>query len=160
MRAMMRDLDPQLPLWDPTPLTRHVATATATERFSMILLAAFGALALALAAVGIYGVIAFSVAGRTREIGVRMALGARPRGVLGLVFRQGFGIVAVGLVAGTLGALIATRVLRTQLYGITPTDPVSLLLALVVLTGVAAAAIGIPARRAARVAPMEALRHE
>jgi predicted permease len=160
MRAMMRDLDPQLPLWDPTPLTRHVATATATERFSMILLAAFGALALALAAVGIYGVIAFSVAGRTREIGVRMALGARPRGVLGLVFRQGFGIVAVGLVAGTLGALIATRVLRTQLYGVTPTDPVSLLLALVVLTGVAAAAIGIPARRAARVAPMEALRHE
>jgi ABC-type antimicrobial peptide transport system permease subunit len=157
---MLRELDPQLPLWNPAAMTRHVATATAAERFSMVLLAVFGALALVLAAVGIYGVIAYSVAGRTREIGVRMALGARPAGVLGLVFRQGFVIVGVGLAAGMVGALLATRVLRTQLYGVAPGDPTTLVTVLVVLGVVAAAAIALPARRAARVAPMEALRHE
>jgi predicted permease len=160
MRAMLRDLDPQLPLWDPAPMSRHVRTATAAERFSMVLLAAFGVLALVLAAVGIYGVIAHSVAGRTREIGVRMALGARPAGVLGLVFRQGSGIVGVGLTVGALGALAATRVLRAQLYGVVPGDPATLGVVLALLALVAAAAIGLPARRAARVAPMEALRHE
>jgi predicted permease len=160
MRTLLHDLDPQLPLWDPAPLSRHLTAATAAERFSMALLVAFGALALVLAAVGIYGVIAYTVAGRTREIGVRMALGARPRGVLGLVFRQGFGIVGAGLALGIVGALIATRVLRAQLYGVAPGDPATILGVIVILAGTAAAAIGIPARRAARIAPMEALRHE
>jgi predicted permease len=160
MRAVLRDLDPQLPLWDPAPMTRHVARATAAERFSMILLTAFGMLALALAAVGIYGVIAHSVAGRTREIGVRLALGARPAGVLGLVFRQGFAIAGAGLAAGALGAFAATRVLRAQLYEISASDPVTLAAAIALLGGVAALAIWLPARRAARVAPMDALRHE
>jgi ABC-type antimicrobial peptide transport system permease subunit len=160
MRVMLRDLDPQLPLWDPAPMSRHVRTATAAERFSMVLLAAFGMLALVLAAVGIYGVIAHSVAGRTREIGIRMALGARPRGVLGLVLRQGLGIVGAGLGAGLLGALAATRVLRAQLYGVTPDDPGTLLAVVALLATVAVAAIGLPARRAARIAPMEALRHD
>jgi len=160
MRAMLRDLDPQLPLWNPAAMSRHVATATAAERFSMVLLTAFGVLALVLAAVGIYGVIAYAVAGRTREIGVRMALGARPAGVLRLVFRQGFGMVGVGLAAGVVGALLGTRVLRAQLYGVAPGDPATLLIVLAILSGVAAAAIALPARRAARVAPMEALRHE
>jgi len=160
MRAMLRDLDPQLPLWDPAPMSRHVATATASERFSMVLLSVFGALALALASVGIYGVIAYSVAGRTREIGVRMALGARPGGVLGLVFRQGLAIAGVGLAAGTLGALVAARALRAQLYDVTPTDPATLAVVLLTLLAVAALAVWLPARRAARTAPMEALRHE
>jgi predicted permease len=160
MRAVLRGLDPQLPLWDPAPLARHVATATAAERFSMVLLAAFGALALILATVGIYGVIAYSVAGRTREMGLRLALGARPAGVLGLVFRQGFAIVAIGLAAGGAGAIAATRVLRTQLYEISPWDPPTLAAVIALLGGVAAVAIWLPARRAARVAPMEALRHE
>jgi len=160
MRAMLRDIDPQLPLWDPAPMTRHVATATASERFSMFLLIAFGLLALALAGVGIYGVIAYSVAGRTREIGVRMALGARPRGVLGLVLRQGLRITGVGLGAGTLGALIATRALRAQLYDVSPTDPVTFAVVLATLGVVAAAAVWVPARRAASTPPMEALRHE
>jgi len=160
MRAMLRELDPQLPLWDPAPMTRHVATATAAERFSMILLAAFGVLALALATVGIYGVIAYSVAGRTRELGLRIALGARPGGVLALVFGQGLVIVGTGLVAGAIGAVAVTRVLRAQLYEVSPADPVTLLAALTVLTAAAATAIWLPARRAARIAPMEALRHE
>jgi predicted permease len=160
MRAMLRELDPQLPLWDPAPMTRHVAAATAAERFTMVLLAAFGALALVLAAVGIYGVIAHSVAGRTREIGIRMALGARPHRVLGLVMRQGLGIVTTGLGAGLLATLVATRVLRAQLYGVTPTDPVTLAAVVALLAGVAAAATALPARRAARTHPMEALRHE
>jgi predicted permease len=160
MRAMLRELDPQLPLWDPAPMTRHVATATAAERFSMVLLTGFGVLALALATVGIYGVIAYSVAGRTRELGLRIALGARAGGVLALVFGQGFSIVGVGLAAGIVGAVAVTRVLRTQLYEVTPADPVTLLAALAVLSIAAAAAIWLPARRAARIAPMEALRHE
>jgi ABC-type antimicrobial peptide transport system permease subunit len=141
-------------------MAEHVRGATANERFSMVLLAAFGALALALAAVGVYGVIAYSVAGRTREIGLRMALGARPSGVLGLVFRQGFGIVGVGLLIGALGALLTTRVLSAQLYDVSPSDPGTLLAVLAVLAIVAGAAIWIPARRGARVPPMEALRHE
>jgi ABC-type antimicrobial peptide transport system permease subunit len=126
----------------------------------MVLLAAFGVLALALATVGIYGVIAYSVAGRTRELGLRVALGARPGAVLALVFGQGFVIVGTGLAAGIVGAVAATRVLRAQLYEVTPADPVTLLAALAVLTAAAAAAIWLPARRAARIAPMEALRHE
>jgi predicted permease len=160
MRSVLREADPQLPLWDPAPLSRHVARATAAERFSMVLLGAFGALALALAAVGTYGVTAFTVAGRTREIGVRVALGAHPRGVLGLVLRQGFRTVAVGLAAGATGALLATRVLRGQLYGVTPGDPVTLLVVLALMSGVAAIAIALPARRAVRIAPVEAMRRE
>jgi putative ABC transport system permease protein len=160
MRAVLHDLDPQLPLWNPASMAEHVRGATANERFSMVLLATFGALALALAAVGVYGVIAYSVAGRTREIGLRMALGARPSGVLGLVFRQGFGIVGVGLFIGALGALLTTRVLSAQLYDVSPSDPGTLLAVLAVLAIVAGAAIWIPARRGARVPPMEALRHE
>jgi predicted permease len=160
VRAVLRGIDPQLPLWDPAPLSRHVANATAAERFSMVLLTAFAGLALALAAVGIYGVISQSVAGRTREIGVRLALGARPGGVLGLVFRQGLAVAGIGLGLGVLGALVTTRVLGAQLYEVSASDPVTLAGAIGVLGGVAALAIWIPARRAARVAPMEALRHE
>jgi ABC-type antimicrobial peptide transport system permease subunit len=141
-------------------MTRHVASATAAERFSMVLLGAFGALALALATVGIYGVIAYSVAGRTRELGVRIALGARPGRVLALVFGQGFVIVGTGMAAGAVGAVAATRVLRGQLYGVSPADPVTLLAAIAVLTAAAAAATWLPASRAARIAPMEALRHD
>src|SRR6185369_4446030 len=126
--------------------------------FSMILLAGFGLLALVLAAVGIYSVVAYSVAGRTREIGLRVALGARRGGVLGLVFRQGFAIVAVGLLAGGVGALAAARVLRAQVYEVSATDPFTLLVVLGLLAAVAAAAILPPAVRAARVAPVEVLR--
>jgi predicted permease len=158
MRVMLRDLDPQLPLWDPVPISRHVAAATGAERFSLALLGIFGLLATTLAAVGIYGVIAYSVAGRTREIGLRMALGARPQSVLGLVFRQGFTIVGAGLIVGALVALASTRVLRAQLYEVRHDDPATLLAVLAILAGVAAAAIWLPARRAARVTPLEALR--
>jgi len=160
MRAVLRELDPQLPLWDPAPMTRHVARASAGERFSMVLLSAFGVLALILAAVGLYGVIAHTVTGRTREIGVRLALGARPAGVLGLVFQQGFAIVGPGLAVGVIGSLAATRVLKTQLYEVSASDPATLLASAGVLGAVAAAAIWLPARRAARVHPMEALRYE
>jgi len=160
MRDVLRELDPQLPLWDPALMTRHVARASAGERFSMVLLGAFGVLALILAAVGIYGVIAHTVAGRTREIGLRLALGARPAGVLGLVLREGFAIVGPGLVVGAIGALAATRVLRTQLYEVSASDPGTLLSAAVFLGAVATLATWLPARRAARVHPMEALRHE
>jgi predicted permease len=160
MRAVLREFDPQLPLWDPAPMTRHVTRATAGERFSMVLLGAFGLLALVLAAVGVYGVIANTVTARTREIGVRLALGQRRASVLALVLRQGFGIVGPGLAVGLVGALAATRVLQAQLYEVSASDPVTLLSAVAFMGLVAAAAIWLPARRATKVDPMDALRHD
>jgi ABC-type antimicrobial peptide transport system permease subunit len=113
-----------------------------------------------LAAIGLYGVIAFSVARRTREIGLRMALGARPQAVLSMIMQQGFGIVAIGLVAGSALAAGAAFALRGVLYGITPFDPMAWGLALSAMIAAAGLANFIPARRAMRVDPMLALRTE
>ena len=121
---------------------------------------AFGGVGSLLAGFGLYGVFAFSVTRRTREIGVRMALGARPAGVLSMVMRQGFAIVAIGLVAGTLLAAAAAVALRGLLYGITPFDPVAWVLAMGAMIAAAALANFVPARRAMRIDPMTALRIE
>jgi ABC-type antimicrobial peptide transport system permease subunit len=123
-----------------------------------MLAAAFGGLGTLLAAIGLYGVIAFSVTRRTREIGVRMALGALPSGVLAMVMRQGFTIVAAGLAAGALLAAGAASALRGLLYGISPFDPIAWGLALTAMIAAAALANFVPARRAMRVDPMTALR--
>jgi putative ABC transport system permease protein len=120
--------------------------------------ALFGALALLLAALGLYGVMAYTVTLRTREIGVRMALGARPAGVLSMVMRQGFVIVAIGLVVGALLAAAAASALRGVLYGITPFDPIAWALAIAAMIAAAALANFVPARRAMRIDPMAALR--
>jgi ABC-type antimicrobial peptide transport system permease subunit len=126
----------------------------------MLLLAAFAALALLLAAVGIHGVLACAVEQRTQEIGVRMALGARAIDVLGMVAAGGMKLVGIGVVIGTAAALMLSRVLVSQLYGITPTDPATFAAAIGFLGAVALLATYIPARRATRVAPMTALRPE
>jgi ABC-type antimicrobial peptide transport system permease subunit len=125
-----------------------------------MLAAGFGGLGTLLAAIGLYGVIAFSVARRTREIGVRMALGAQPGSVLSMVMRQGFMIVAMGLVVGSILAAGAASVLRGLLYGVTPFDPVAWGFALTAMLAAAALANLVPARRAMRVDPITALRTE
>jgi ABC-type antimicrobial peptide transport system permease subunit len=125
-----------------------------------MLAAAFGGLGTLLAAIGLYGVVAFSVARRTREIGVRMALGAQPGQVLSMVMRQGLSIVMVGLVAGTLLAAIAASALRQILYDVSPFDPAAWGLALAAMLVTAAIANVVPARRAMRIDPMAALRTE
>ncbi|HEX2166656.1 MAG TPA: FtsX-like permease family protein, partial [Longimicrobiales bacterium] len=122
--------------------------------------AVFGGLALVLAAVGIYGVIAYSVRQRTQEIGVRMALGADAGDVLRIVAGSGMKLVAIGIAVGTAGALILSRILASQLYGITPTDPVAFAASIAFLTAIGLLATCIPAVRAIRVPPMTALRPE
>jgi ABC-type antimicrobial peptide transport system permease subunit len=121
---------------------------------------ATGAVAMALAAIGLYGVIAYSVARRTREIGIRMALGARPSAVLSLVMRQGLGVAGLGIAVGALLAAVAGRALSGALYGIGAADPLAWAAAAAVLFGVSSLANLVPARRAARVLPSAALRTE
>ena len=127
-------------------------------RVGAVLASAFGGLGTMLAAIGLYGVIAFSVARRTREIGVRMALGANPGAVLSMVMQQGLSIVAIGLLAGGVLAALAASALRGLLYGITPFDPMAWGLAVTAMIAAAALANLVPARRAMRIDPMAALR--
>jgi putative ABC transport system permease protein len=137
-----------------------VADAAAQPQFRTVLLASFAALALGIAAIGLYGVVAYAASQRTREIGIRIALGATSRDVLAMVLNDGLIIALAGIVAGTASALVLTKALAGLLYGITPTDPVSFLLASIGLLGLTLVASYIPARRAARIDPIRALRAE
>jgi len=135
-----------------------VAGAVARQRFSMLLLAIFAALALVLAAVGIYGVMSYTVAQQTREIGIRIALGAKPRDVLKMTVKQGLKLVGLGLVIGLPSAFILTRVMASLLFGISATDPITFLSISLVVLAVALLASYLPALRATKVDPMIALR--
>jgi putative ABC transport system permease protein len=141
-------------------LDEVMTSSTAPQRFRMLLLSLFALLALVLAAIGVFGLMAYSVSQRTHEIGVREALGAQPRDILALVVGQGMSVAAIGLGIGVVGALGLTRFLSSFLYDIKPTDFMTFATALVLLTGTALLACYIPARRAARVAPLVALRDE
>lgn len=156
----VRAIDPDLPVYHVRPMDRLVELSLARREFAMLLLAMFAGLALALAAIGIYGVMAYLVSQGVREIGIRMALGATQRGILRLVLLRGMAIACTGLAGGLAVALALTRFLRSLLFGITATDPFTFILTPAALALIALAAVVVPARRAARVDPIEALRIE
>ena len=160
MRTAIAGLDSELPLSDIKTLEQVARSAVARTRFAMLLLALFAGVALVLAAVGIYGVMSYSVTQRTHEIGIRVALGAQRSDVIGLVTRQGMSLALAGLAAGLAGAVALTRLMSTLLFGVSVTDPVTFALIGVLLVGVALGACFVPARRALRMDPMIALRHE
>ena len=158
VRAEVRKLDPRVPLFEVGTLEGELAETVAPERFRATLLAGFAAIALLLAAIGIYGVTAHAVSQRTQEIGIRLALGAGGREVVALLFRQHLGPALVGMVAGIAGALALGRYLQSLVFGVGVTDPLTFTLMAATLLAVAVAACGIAARRATRVDPLVVLR--
>lgn len=159
-RAKVRELDSELPLSNVNTMEQLVSQSIAQRKFGMFLLASFAALALLLAAIGIYGVISYSVAQRTREIGVRMALGARTADVLKLVLKNGLRLATVGLIIGVAGAFFLTRLMTRLLFETGPTDALTFVSVSAGLLLVAFFACYIPARRATKVDPLVALRYE
>ena len=141
-------------------MDQRIADSVAPRRFNMFLLGLFAAVALLLAAIGIYGIMAFSIEQRTREIGIRMALGARRRDVLTLVLRSGFMLALIGIGLGLAFSFIATRTMSTLLYEVSATDPTTFVVDAALLGSVALLACYIPARRATKVDPLVALRYE
>ncbi len=157
--AVLR-VDPEQPLYDIKSLDERIAVSLDTRRAPMVLLAVFAGVALLLAAIGIYGVLAFSVEQRTGELGVRMAIGARSNDIVGLVLKQGVRLAAIGLGIGIVGSLVLTQFMQAQLFNVKSGDPVTLVAVVVVLGVVALVACWLPARRAAKTSPIEALRYE
>jgi len=160
LRRALAQVDPQLTIWDAHSFDDLLGAELATPRLSGFLLGAFALVALLLAAIGLYGVMAFTVRDESREIGVRMALGAGPEQVRRNVLGRALSVVALGGVAGLLGALASSRVLAGLLFQVQPVDPVSLGAACLLLGLVALGAAYFPARRATRVDPAIALRSE
>ncbi len=159
-RQAIHSLDASQPLSRVMPMEDYVGLSVQGRRFSLILIGAFGVIALLLSVIGIYGVTSYTVAQRTREIGIRIALGAQRNEVLALMMRQGAVLILAGIGVGVAASVVLTRFLSSMLFGVTPTDPVTFALVAVLLVCVAALACWIPARRAMRVDPMVALRHE
>ena len=158
IRGALRSIDAEQPIFDVRTMSERVALSLDTRRAPMLLIGAFAALALLLAAVGLYGVLAFAVSQRVRELGIRQALGAARGDILTLVVRQGMVIAAIGVTLGIGASFFLTAVLRTQLFGIGPRDPLVLASVPALLLTVALLACLIPAWRATRIDPVEALR--
>jgi predicted permease len=160
VRTVIASMDRNLPVYDVSTMENYLSSSVARSRFSTLLLGLFGALALLLAAVGIYGVVSYSVSQRTHEVGIRIALGADRQDVLQLILRRGMVLALIGVAIGVPAALGLTRFLSSLLYDVKPTDPRTFIAVALIMLGVALLACYIPARRAAKVDPMVALRHE
>jgi putative ABC transport system permease protein len=153
-------MDPDVPLFAVKSMEEYMSASVAAPRFSTTLLAIFAGVALVLTIVGLYGVMSYSVAQRTNEIGIRLALGAQSRDVLMMVVKQGSMLILLGLVIGLAGAYALTRLIESLLFGVTPKDPFTFAAVAVLLAVVALMACYIPAWRATKVDPLEALRYE
>jgi putative ABC transport system permease protein len=160
IRQAVGEVDPNVPVSDVRTLEDIRSASIATDRYRTLLIGSFATVALLLAAIGVYGVIAYGVAQRVREIGIRVALGARRPEIVRLVIGEGMRPVAAGVVAGVVLAAGLSRFLGSLLYGVRPLDPSTFTVVALVLSGVALAACALPARRASRVNPMHALRSE
>jgi putative ABC transport system permease protein len=158
LRSAVSGLDPKLPVQELKTMTQLIASSVAERRFLMTLLTLFAVLAAALAAIGVYGVMSFIVSQGRREIGIRLALGARPGQVQRRLVGQGLRVVGIGAAAGLGASLLLTRLLKSQLFETRPNDPMTIALATTMLIGAAALACWIPARRTSRVDPTESLR--
>jgi putative ABC transport system permease protein len=156
----MQSLDASLPLYGLQTLAQQKNGSLHTERLAAALLTLFGLLALVLTAIGLYGVLSFSVTARTREIGIRLSQGAQSRDLLKLVVGQGMALTFVGLVIGVGASLALTRLIERLLFGVSETDPLTFVLVPLLLASVALLACWVPARRAARLDPLVALRHQ
>jgi putative ABC transport system permease protein len=159
-RNQVMALDPEQPIFEVRSMQSLLDESVAQPRFNTLLLTLFASLALVLAAIGIYGVMSYSVTQRTHEIGVRMALGAQQNDVLRMIVINAMWLAVIGVVAGLVGSLIATRLLSGLLFEVNPTDPVTFLVITAILGLIALIAGFIPARRATRVDPIVALRYE
>jgi predicted permease len=160
VRRVLHAADPDLAVAEVRTMRQVVDRSVAQPRFTMLLLVVFGGVALVLATVGVYGVISYSVAQRAREMGIRVALGARRADVARLVLGQGLSLAGIGVLLGVVGALAVTRLLASLLFGVSATDPATFSAITLLLLGVAALASLVPARRATRADPMEAMRAE
>jgi ABC-type antimicrobial peptide transport system permease subunit len=160
VRDRIRHVDPDVPASAVRTMTERVSASLDQPRLQAVVLGTFAGVALLLAGVGVYGVIAYAARQRTREIGIRMAIGASSRAILALLLGRGFVLVGTGLAAGVLGALALTRVLRTLLFGVSPSDPAVFLGVTAMLGTIAMVAAWVPARRATRLEPVVALREE
>jgi predicted permease len=160
LREQLRAVDPQMPVYNIRTLREHIGNSVYLDRLKALLLSLFGLLALVLSAVGVYGLLSYNVVNRTREIGIRMALGAQRRDVLRMVLRGGMRLALIGLVVGLAPAIGLARLIASQLFEVGAGDPVSIAMASAMLLGMAIIASAVPARRATRVDPMVALRYE
>jgi putative ABC transport system permease protein len=160
VRGVVKELDRDLPVYGAASMEQLLSRSTAPRRFNMTLLAVFAALALILAGMGVYGVMAYAVTERTREIGIRMALGAQASDALKLVISHAMRLTLVGIALGLMGAFALTRLMKSLLFDVRPTDPMTFIALALLLTFVALLACWIPARRATKVDPMVALRCE
>jgi putative ABC transport system permease protein len=160
VRDTVHGQDARLAVANLEPLTDTIAASAAPQRFNMLLMASLAAMALLLAAIGIYGVVAYSVAQRTQEIGIRLALGANATAVVGMIVRSGMTLAAIGVALGAIAAAAVAPMLRSLLFGVKPVDAPTFAAVALLLLAVAALATYVPARRATKVDPMTALRAE